>query len=669
MNTPKDYVDETSHRDRFFSDRNDLDLNKSSYDKYAYQYFGSLFDDRQELLNSYQKTLRAAHIQESSDLYLGRLILLSIFIGVTTLGVTLIMTGTMFLFGFMGIFVSSSIVQIIISLLIPLFLGILTGLGFAALYYIRPSYIASRRASRIDATLPSAVTFMYALDRGGMNIVDVLRVLSSSEEVYGEVSKEFSTVIQDMEYFSRDLMTGLTRAGNRSPSTRFSDFMDDLIATLDSGADTAPFLKDKSEELMKDAERDQKKFIETLSLLGEVYVTGFVAGPLFMIIITVIMSMLGGASATQLDGIVYGLLPFMNVGYFFLISTLSGTEPGIKEKIPYKYQTNRKADIDVVGYADDAQDERIKRVAKKKKKRQRTAILRQPVKELMNDPDKTLVFTVPIVLIYLFFSFASGTINLSVEAFIDQPVLQTLYSVLIPVFILSIPISIIYEISNRREKRIIKRLPNALKTLASSNKVGMTLTESLENTADNTSGRLGDELNRVKNDIRWNNNVNSALINFANRMRTPMLNRTVKIITEANSSSENIEEVIKIAAEDVETRVRLDRERSSSMMIYTAIIVISFIVYLFVVNLLDVMFLSTIEGIGPTEFGDDSGGSSFELSDLPVDKFRLVFYHSTIVQAFGSGMIAGYLTSEDIRSGLKFAIVLSVISSVVFIAL
>lgn len=669
MNTAKDYVDETSHRDRFFSDRNDLDLNKSSYDKYAYQYFGSLFDDRQELLNSYQKTLRAAHIQESSDLYLGRLILLSIFIGVTTLGVTLIMTGTMFLFGFMGIFVSSSIVQIIISLLIPLFLGILTGLGFAALYYIRPSYIASRRSSKIDATLPSAVTFMYALDRGGMNIVDVLRVLSSSEEVYGEVSREFSTVIQDMEYFSRDLMTGLTRAGNRSPSTRFSDFMDDLIATLDSGADTAPFLKDKSEELMKDAERDQKKFIETLSLLGEVYVTGFVAGPLFMIIITVIMSMLGGASATQLDGIVYGLLPFMNVGYFFLISTLSGTEPGIKEKIPHKDHTSRKADIDVVGYADDAQDERIKRVAKKKKKRQRTAILRQPVKELMNDPDKTLVFTVPIVLIYLFFSFASGTINLSVEAFIDQPVLQTLYSVLIPVFILSIPISIIYEISNRREKRIIKRLPNALKTLASSNKVGMTLTESLENTADNTSGRLGDELNRVKNDIRWNNNVNSALINFANRMRTPMLNRTVKVITEANSSSENIEEVIKIAAEDVETRVRLDRERSSSMMIYTAIIVISFIVYLFVINLLDVMFLSTIEGIGPTEFGDDSGGSSFELSDLPVDKFRLVFYHSTIVQAFGSGMIAGYLTSEDIRSGLKFAIVLSVISSVVFIAL
>lgn len=219
----------------------------------------------------------------------------------------------------------------------------------------------------------------------------------------------------------------------------------------------------------------------------------------------------------------------------------------------------------------------------------------------------------------------------------------------------------------------MNRLPEALKTLASANQVGMNLTEALENTADNTTGRLGSELKRVKNDVKWNHDVNSALIKLSNRLQVPLMTRTVKLITEANSSTGDIEDVIQIAAKNVETQVRLKKERASAMLMYTAVIIISFCVYMFVVVLLDVMFLSTIGEMEAADFGGSSGGgggggggSSFEISDLPVERFRLVFYHSTIVQAFGSGMIGGYLTSNNVRSGLKFAIVLCILSSLAF---
>lgn len=673
MSTPKDYVKETKRRDRIVSQRDGMEFSNSVFDKYAYQYFGELFADKEDFLMDYQETLKSAHIAEGADLYLGKLVLFTLISVVSTFLLSLISMVGVFYVGILEILISSFIVQILTVVLLPIFLSLFIGFVVGGLYYIRPSYSASRRASQIDITLPSAVTFMYALNRGGMNIVEVLRLLAENEEVYGEVSVEVGTVIQDMEYFSRDLMQALRRAGERSPSQKFSDFMDDMVATIDSGASTAPFLQDKSEDLIEEAERDQENFIETLSLLGEVYVTAFVAGPLFMIIITVIMAMLGGAQPSQLDGIVYGLLPFMNVGYFFLINVLSGSDPDTAKKIAVEGQEERKSDVEVERYAEETQDSRVKKVVKAKKKRERTEIVRQPIKELIRDPDKTLLFTGPMALIYLILVPIIGPAEPAISAFIDAPVAQTLYWLLIPIFILSVPLSIFYEIHNRKEKKLMGRLPEALKTLASANQVGMTLTEALENTADNTTGRLGSELKRVKNDVKWNHDVNSALIKLSNRIQVPLMTRTVKLITEANSSTGDIEDVIQIAAKNVETQVRLKKERASAMLMYTAVIIISFCVYMFVVALLDIMFLSTIGEMEPADFGGSSGGggsggggNSFEISDLPVERFRLVFYHSTIVQAFGSGMIGGYLTSNNVRSGLKFAVVLCILSSLAF---
>lgn len=671
MSTPRDYVDETKRRDRIVSTRRDMDFKSSELDRYAYKYFGDVFTDNQELLDSYQDTLRSAHISVGADLYLGRIIVYTVLASIGSLILGLLGTGTLFATGLMSLFVESSLLQILVTALLPVFMGIVVGLITGALAYIWPSYRASRRAAGIDATLPSAVTFMYALNRGGMNLVEVLRTLAENDEVYGEVSTEVGTIIQDMEFFSRDLMQALRRAGDRSPSQKFTDLMDDTVATIDSGASTAPFLEDKSEDLIQEAERDQENFIETLSLLGEVYVTAFVAGPLFMIIITVIMAMMGGAQPTQLDGIVYGLLPFMNVGYFFLINVLSGAEPDTSRVIPFEKSFNTKSNVAVEKHVKESDNEAVKKVYEAKKQREKTEIVRQPLTVLLREPNKTVLFTTPLAVIYLILVAFIGPAEASFEAFIDAPVPQTLYWMLIPIFMVSVPLSIFYEIRKRREKKIMNRLPEALKTLASANQVGMTLTEALQNTADNTSGRLGDELKSVKNDIRWNHDVNSGLIKFANRLQIPIVTRTVKLITEANSSTGDIESVVSIAAKNVETQVRLKKQRASAMLMYTAVIIISFCVYMFVVALLDIMFLSTIGNMESADFesgggGGGGGGGQFSLSDLPVERFRLVFYHSTIVQAFGSGMIGGYLTANDVRSGLKFAIVLCLMASAVF---
>lgn len=668
--SPRDYVDQTKHRDKILERREVNTSYDNEIDRWAYKLFGNVFEDKEEFLEEYQDTLKSAQIPVGSDLYLARMIVYAILAGFGGLLLTGFISTLGIATGAFAEMAGSGVAGVIFGLVIVFFGTILISGGSAGLYYAYPTFKANRRASAIDTTLPSAVTFMYALNRGGMSIAEVMRTLAENEDVYGEVSREISTAVQDMEFFSRDMMSALRRSGQRSPSSKYTDFMDDMVATLDSGASMSPFLEGKADDLIEEAERDQENFIETLSLMGEVYVTAFVAGPLFMIIITVIMAMMGGAEPTQLDGIVYALLPFMNVAFFFLIDFLAGTDEDVARQIPIGDTVHKRANVDLDAYVENGADERVQRVYEAKKKRERTALIRQPITELLRNPNLTLVFSAPLTLVYLIIVLLFGLAEPSGGAFIDAPVEQTVFWLLIPIFIVTVPLSIFFEISSRRQRKVMGRLPEALKQLASANSVGMTLTESLETTAENTSGRLGEELSRVKNDIKWNHDVNTALIKFSNRVQIPILTRTTKLITQANESTGDIEDVLEVAAKNVETQVRLEKERSQAMMMYTAVILISFAVYMFVIALLDIQFLSTIGGMDGAGDDDlDMDGGEFELDDLPTERFRLVFYHSTIVQAFGSGMIAGYLKSNDVRSGLKFAIVLSLASSAIFFVL
>lgn len=94
------------------------------------------------------------------------------------------------------------------------------------------------------------------------------------------------------------------------------------------------------------------------------------------------------------------------------------------------------------------------------------------------------------------------------------------------------------------------------------------------------------------------------------------------------------------------------------MTAYVAVVVIGYLVYLLVVVMLDSYYLVPIEQL--TAEGSAGGGTGpglpTSLSTIPVDTYRMVFYHSAIVQGVGSGLLTGQLAHGDLFSGLKYAI-------------
>ncbi|MDY6765457.1 MAG: type II secretion system F family protein, partial [Halobacteria archaeon] len=226
--------------------------------------------------------------------------------------------------GSVGAFIASNelLIQGILLVIISMvFLGLPT---FLIMYYY-PSFLAGERKRKINRTLPHAVTFMYALSRGGMNIIEVMDSLADADDAYGEISKEFDMIIRDMEYFGNDLRLALRNASEITPSDNLSNFLDDLLSVIDSGGELTPFLLNKSEQYLETARREQENFIDTL-------VTAFVAGTLFIIIMTSIMAMLGGANMMQLYAIVYGVIPIGTAGFAVVIDILStGSDEANKE--------------------------------------------------------------------------------------------------------------------------------------------------------------------------------------------------------------------------------------------------------------------------------------------------------------------------------------------------
>lgn len=292
-------------------------------------------------------------------------------------------------------------------------------------------------------------------------------------------------------------------------------------------------------------------------------------------------------------------------------------------------------------------------------------VLMNPTRVFRDQPLYTLAITAPLALVWMAFFWLRW--DLTPAAFIDEAYIVTTTLVIAPGLLMAVPLSLFYELERRRKHRITQRLPDMLDILASSNQMGVSFVNGLGMVARNLSGSLAEQLRYTYNDIHWNGDVHRALLNLAARMRVPQLTRTSYILAEGSRSSGELHRLMSIAAEDTRQRYRLDRNRRQNLQAYTTVVVIGFLVYLGVIVILDYSFLGAIQEALEGTDTDDLGPITIDLDDIGV--YRALFYHSAIIMAVGTGFISGKLTDNEILSGLKYSIMLILLTALVFLFL
>lgn len=189
-------------------------------------------------------------------------------------------------------------------------------------FMLYPVIMAGDRKRNIDTMLPYAVNYMSAMSGAGVLPVDLFRSLANNS-LYGQVSVEFRYLVRDLEVLGEDLVTSMKSLSATTPSLMLQDFLQGAITVVTSGGQIETYFQVKAEQYLQENRQNQKEFLETLALLGETYVTAFVAGPLFLIVVMSIMSIMGSAQMIFLYLIIYALIPVGSIMYVILISSLT----------------------------------------------------------------------------------------------------------------------------------------------------------------------------------------------------------------------------------------------------------------------------------------------------------------------------------------------------------
>lgn len=264
-------------------------------------------------LDKLQGPLRESHMGLRPEAYISYIITNAIM--VTAGGLVFLAIPGLIMLPLLGM--SLSALMVLGLLFSPVFLGALT----FVMLYITPASKAKARAKDIDLKLPYSLNYVAAMASAGVIPTDIFRSLSK-QNIYGEVANEALYIYKDIQLHGFDIVTALRRAVDRSPSTKFQELLSGAITTVTSGGDLTVYFSGKAQRHMWENRQDQKNFLEVMGLMAETYVTAAVAGPLFLIVMISIMTMLSGGDPSTLALIVYMLLPIINIGFVFGIRSM-----------------------------------------------------------------------------------------------------------------------------------------------------------------------------------------------------------------------------------------------------------------------------------------------------------------------------------------------------------
>jgi len=319
----------------------------------------------------------------------------------------------------------------------------------------------------------------------------------------------------------------------------------------------------------------------------------------------------------------------------------------------------------------------------------RKEFMQNPLKPIMEKPELSLLISVPAAILFagLYLVLTMGSLS---SAMTNVTMMQNsptpynsdplvLYGPIIGYFddiiifillIIMIPLSLFFEKKIRRERKISAEMPDFLKKLASTNETGMTLTQSIALISNDNFGTISGEVKKINRNIQWGMDVNTALKMFGNSLNTALAQRVITLITKASESSGDIRDVLNVAANDAKMGERIRRERSDGMLIYVAIIFITFCVFIYCVYTLSSSFIPVMYSAGSSNSAAAGNAASYGAASYiqafnPDDYYRL-FFHAVVIQGMFAGLLAGVMGEGKWMSGLKYSIIMMIVAYVMF---
>lgn len=655
----------------------------TAVDQLAYRIFGNFFYKNKEKFQSLKVKIRHSHISIPVDQYLASACMYSIIAGLigaiigAWLGLKIfgdpVSRLSLFLNSTSAGFAESHLYPL--GILITLLLFLLSFLTIFGLAYIFPYFQADIRHACIDKSMLSSVTYMYALTKGGLSIYDVLRSLSRYTHIFGTCAEEVSFIVRDMDYLGKDFISALNSAKERTPSELFKDFIDGLVLVSSSTA-IIEYIKNKSDQYQDMVEMANRNFLKRLDVLAEIYVTVLVAGPLFIMTTLIVLQLIRPASAQILYILIYALIPLANLLFLVLLDTIGELSMDPKKADVSAFSMNL-SDIPEIssGLSEEEEKKRSKKFLLYRQLNNIKDLLFNPYKTIRDEPRYTFFIGIPLGLYYLTrvpknladdfnsnFHLALNFTHISDSSIQLISEIQNYFIIFI--VIVMIPFIIFYEIRAWRMRKIDEKMPDFLRDLSNLNGSGILFSNSLKLMAESKMGILTKELKKLKEDLSWGTSTTRVLIKLENSIRTATSSRVLHTLIKANESTSDLKSVLSVTAEQVKSEEEMKKERSSDMAVYVITIYVAFFVFLFIVFILAAYFFP--QTVSFTSASQEVGSAGIGNGAFNIKEYTMLMFHSTLIQAFASGLVAGKMGQGSVYMGLKHSVSMAMLAFVVF---
>lgn len=235
-------------------------------------------------------------------------------------------------------------------------------------------------------------------------------------------------------------------------------------------------------------------------------------------------------------------------------------------------------------------------------------------------------------------------------------------------FLMFYPASLFWDKQMKALNDVEEKFPDFLRDLAEYWKGGLAMTVAVQTLANSEYGALNPEVKKMSDQISWGISFEIVLLQFSDRVGTPLVKRAISLINEANRAGGKISDILVTAANDSREIKFLEGERARAIASYIAVIWVSYFVFLGVIIVLSKVFIPAIASSNSGESGDEGGASIGNMEIRAIDPlfFLTVFYYGVTMQGIGNGTMAGLMATGRFTSGLKHAGMMIVIGLLAF---
>ena len=221
------------------------------------------------------------------------------------------------------------------------------------------------------------------------------------------------------------------------------------------------------------------------------------------------------------------------------------------------------------------------------------------------------------------------------------------------------PITAVSIIRNRWKNKIERTMPEFLRDLATSVRTGITITASLDHASKKAYGPLRDELEVLVAQMSWGMNLNDALAMLSKRVEIPLVNNATVLISEANTYGGDLSDVFDSTARYVEGINTWSLRRRTQTLPYVGIFCFSVGLFLFIIIMLSRMIFIPTAALA-------QNGVPFMKPVIEPVQARRIFLHASLLEALFGGLIAGKISDNSMLSGLKYSMILAIMSGIAF---